>query len=153
MNMCTLENARTLARTHTRKHICLDGLGGLERRDGVGQAPSTDGCRASGEEQVWTANPQRLPSQRGRTCKRTQKCPLRKQIRIQTNDLTQHRNYQSNCKLSESFKGPAALARCSPAPSLPQRRKEMVKAGWCTPTAVRGRGTQQCDETRKAEHN
>lgn len=52
------------------------------------------------------------------------KCPLQKQIRNETNDFIHPLNYQSNCKLSESFKGPAATARCSPAPYSPQQNSK-----------------------------
>lgn len=94
------------------------------------------------------------------------KCPLQKQVRIHTNDFIHLLDYQSNCKRCESFKGPAAVARCSTVTYLPQLNLEetsafSVKDGQSPPTSSikrerhtkAGRQGQQCDETRKAKHN
>lgn len=64
MNMCALEDAKNMHKnTHTHTHSGVSVY--MKDRDGEIQSP-TDGYHASGKEQVWTANWQLLPKQRGK---------------------------------------------------------------------------------------
>lgn len=122
-------------------------------------SPTTDGCRASGKEQVWTAKPQLLPKQRGLRCKTTKTSfteAKQKQIRSETDD------YQANCKLYELLSAPAATVRCCCAATYLQKQniKEIVcsaKKGQYPPTTAikrqwhreAERHGQQHDETQE----
>lgn len=102
----------TRVRTHTHTSVCM---GGFESRDSVGQAPSADGCRASGEEQVWTANPQLLPKQRGMRCKSTkmpfteEKLESRLMILSISSTISQSVNFLNHLKALQPWRGAAPL--------------------------------------------
>lgn len=68
---CVRSRTKKKPRTNTHTHTHAGIFVCLKDRDGEIQSPPTDGYHASGKEQVWTANWQLLPKQRGMRGKKT----------------------------------------------------------------------------------